>query len=75
MYDLTLQTQNLLNTMPVIIDYTDDRLYLKGANEAREKAIEKLLISGELTVEKIAVILQVPIEKVKEIEARIKGGK
>jgi hypothetical protein len=75
MHDLTLQTQNLLNTIPIIIDYTDDLIYLKGANETQEKDIEKLLISGGLTVEKIAVILQVPIEKVKEIQARIKGGK
>jgi hypothetical protein len=65
--------------MPVIIDYTDDRLYLKGANEAREKTlvenIEKLLKNGKLSPQEIAETLEVPIAKVKEIQARIKGGK
>jgi predicted XRE-type DNA-binding protein len=65
--------------MPVIIDYTDDRLYLKGANEAREKTlvenIEKLLKNGKFSLQDIAEGLEVPIEKVKEIQARIKSGK
>jgi hypothetical protein len=54
--------------MPVIIDYTTDRLYLQGQKEA----IKRLLLAGDISAQRIAQILEIPLEMVKEIEASLK---
>jgi hypothetical protein len=58
--------------MPVIIDYTTDRLYLQGQKEAKKEAIKRLLLSGKANAQEIATIMDVPLEMVKEIEASLK---
>jgi hypothetical protein len=66
--NISLDNLKPSDTMPVVIDYTTDRLYLQGQKEA----IKKLLLSGELSAQKIATIMEVPLEMVKEIEASLK---
>jgi hypothetical protein len=57
--------------MPVIIDYTIDRLYVQGQKETKKEDIKKWLLSGEVSAQKIATIMEVPLEMVKEIEASL----
>lgn len=74
--NISLETLNPFDTMPVIIDYSTDRLYLQGSQDAMQKTrkedIKKLLLSKKLTIQEIAQILDVPLEMVKEIETNLK---
>jgi hypothetical protein len=73
--NLTLETEKLLKTMPVIIDYTDDEFYVKGLQVAQQEDVKKLLLSKRLNAQEIASILDVPLETVKQIENALKQNK
>jgi hypothetical protein len=66
--NISLNHLNPSDTMPVIIDYTTDRLYM----QAQKEAIKKWLLSGKATAQEIATIMDVPLDMVKEIEASLK---
>ena len=66
--NISLDNLKPSDTMPVIIDYTTDRLYI----QAQKEDIKKWLLSGEVSAQKIATIMDVPLEMVKEIEASLK---
>ncbi len=69
---LESQTEEKINQMPVHYDINTDGLYLKGVKKGIEKElirnIKKLLESSIATEEKIAEILNVPLEKVLQIK-------
>lgn len=66
--DISLEHLSPFDTMPIVIDYSTDRFYLL----AKKEVIKKLLLLGELTVQKIANVVEVPLELVQEIEATLK---
>lgn len=72
--NISLEDLNLKpsDTMPVIIDYTTDRLYLQGQKTKEKEDIKKFLLSGKLNAQEIATIMDVPLDMVKEIEASLK---
>ncbi len=74
--DLEPEILKLTKAMPLLIDYTEDRLYKQGKTDAitelQEENIKRMLLSGELTPKKIAKFLDVPLEIVKEIQERLK---
>lgn len=62
----------LTKTMPLLIDYTEDRLYKQGVHDKEDTVIEKLLRKGKMSVQDIADACDTTVEKVKEIQKNLK---
>jgi transcriptional regulator GlxA family with amidase domain len=45
----------------------------KGGNEAREEIARSLLAGTDMSVERIAVVFEIPLEQVKELSRTVRG--
>ncbi|NJO00251.1 MAG: hypothetical protein HC880_00040 [Bacteroidia bacterium] len=69
--NLVKETIKIVNTMPIEYDITQDYLYLEGKQEQKQEIIINLLKVGKLSVEEIAMVAQVDVDFVKQIQEKM----
>lgn len=67
--DLTIQTVSI---MPITFDIENDALVKMGADRAKRKAIENMLMDGQVSVNQIALYLDVPTEYVVMVQKEMR---
>jgi hypothetical protein len=70
--NLTKETQKQIKDMGLTYNITEDYLYQEGRKQEKEELIIKMLKDKTLSIEKIAQILDVTVDHVKQIEKEIK---
>jgi hypothetical protein len=66
--DLQPVTNKVIQNMALLFDIRKDIVYQQGISDATEKAVIKMLVDSELTIEQIANFLSVETEDVLKIQ-------
>jgi predicted transposase YdaD len=65
--NLTKETYKQIQDMGLTYDITKDYLYQEGLERGKNELIAEMLKDGTLSIEKIAALAKVPVERVRQI--------